>query len=443
MAASASAHGDRPRARTSVADLVRHVGEEVLVEGWLYHRRSSGKVRFVLVRDGTGIVQGVVAADAETSVFALADTLPQESSLRMGGKVRAEPRAPGGYELAVTHLEPIHVPVTPFPIGPKEHGIGFLMDYRHLWIRSRRQTPILRIRDATLWAIRSFFRERGFVATEAPILVGTAVEGTTTLFPLDYFGRPAYLSQSGQLYLEATCAALGKVYWIGPVFRAEKSKTRRHLIEFWMAEAEQAFLDHEGNLALQEDLVRYVVEAVVADRPRDLAELERDPALLLEEVRQPFARLTYAEAVAAVRNQGVEMEFGDDFGAPAEDALSRLLGRPVFVERFPAAIKPFYMKRDPEQTDLVLCADLIAPEGYGEIIGGSQRVDTEEELLSQLGEAHLPLEPYAWYTDLRRWGAIPHSGFGLGVERAVQWLTGIAHIREAIPFPRTLDRLYP
>lgn len=426
-----------------VAELGRHVGSEVLVQGWLYNKRSSGKVRFVLVRDGTGIVQGVVTPETDARTFELADALPQEASLRMGGTVRAEPRAPGGFELAVTRLEPVHVPTTPFPIGLKEHGTGFLMDHRHLWIRMRRQTPILRIRDAVLWAIRSFFHERGFVATEAPVLVGTSVEGTTTLFPLDYFGTPAYLSQSGQLYLEATCAALGKVYWIGPVFRAEKSKTRRHLIEFWMAEAEQAFLDHEGNLALQEDLVRYVVEAVVAEHPRDLAELDRDPGLLRRQVAEPFARVTYHEALALVQRAGVAMEAGDDFGAPAEDALSQHFGRPVFVERFPSSIKPFYMKRDPNQRDLALCADLIAPEGYGEIIGGSQRVDTEEELRAQLEEAGLPAEPYRWYADLRRWGSVPHSGFGLGVERTVQWIAGIPHIREAIPFPRTLDRLYP
>jgi len=426
-----------------IEDLGKHVGSGVLVQGWLYNKRSSGKVRFVLVRDGTGLVQGVITSDADPVTFSQADALPQEASLRVWGTVRAEPRAPGGFELAVTRLEPVHVPATPFPIGLKEHGPGFLMDHRHLWIRSRRQTPILRIRDAVLWAIRSFFHDRGYVATEAPVLVGTSVEGTTTLFPLDYFGTPAYLSQSGQLYLEATCAALGKVYWIGPVFRAEKSKTRRHLIEFWMAEAEQAFLDHAGNLELQEALVRHVVESVVAERPRDLAELERDPDVLRRQVGAPFARISYHDAVAVVQARGVTMEVGDDFGAPAEDALSQHFGRPVFVERFPAAMKPFYMKRDPDRPDLALCADLIAPEGYGEIIGGSQRVDAEQELLSQLDEAHLPREPYQWYSDLRRWGAVPHSGFGLGVERAVQWIAGISHIREAIPFPRTLDRLYP
>lgn len=426
-----------------IEELGKHVGSGVLIQGWLYNKRSSGKVRFVLVRDGTGLVQGVVTSDADPTTFSQADALPQEASLRVWGTVRAEPRAPGGFELAVTRLEPVHVPTAPFPIGLKEHGPGFLMDHRHLWIRSRRQTPILRIRDAVLWAIRSFFHDRGFVATEAPVLVGTSVEGTTTLFPLDYFGTPAYLSQSGQLYLEATCAALGKVYWIGPVFRAEKSKTRRHLIEFWMAEAEQAFLDHAGNLELQEALVRHVVESVVAERPRDLAELDRDPDVLRRQVGEPFARISYHDAVAVVQARGVAMEGGDDFGAPAEDALSQRFGRPVFVERFPAAMKPFYMKRDPDQPDLALCADLIAPEGYGEIIGGSQRVDSEEELLAQLNEANLPEGPYQWYGDLRRWGAVPHSGFGLGVERTVQWIAGISHIREAIPFPRTLDRLYP
>lgn len=426
-----------------IAKLDCHVGSEVLIQGWLYNKRSAGKVRFVLVRDGTGLVQGVVTSDACPAAFALADSLPQEASLRMWGTVRAEPRAPGGYEISITRLQPVHTPATPFPIGLKEHGTGFLMDHRHLWIRMRRQTPVLRIRDGVLWAIRSFFHERGFVATESPILVGTSVEGTTTLFPLDYFGTQAYLSQSGQLYLEATCAALGKVYWIGPVFRAEKSKTRRHLIEFWMAEAEQAFLDHDGNLSLQEALVRYVVEAVTAGHSRDLAELERDPAVLLRQVADPFARITYHQAVSLVQAAGVDMAIGDDFGAPAEDVVSQHFGRPVFVERFPATIKPFYMKRDPDCPDLALCADLIAPEGYGEIIGGSQRVDTEEELLRQLHEAGLAVEPYAWYLDLRRWGAVPHSGFGLGVERTVQWMAGIPHIREAIPFPRTLDRLYP
>jgi asparaginyl-tRNA synthetase len=426
-----------------VEELSQHVGQEVLIQGWLFNKRSSGKVRFVIVRDGTGWVQGVVTPAADEETFELAERLPQESSLRLWGVVRADARAPGGFELDVRRIQPIHIPKEPFPIGLKEHGVGFLMDHRHLWIRMGKQVPLLRIRDAVLWAIRDFFKRRGFVATETPILVGTSVEGTTTLFPLDYFGRQAFLSQSGQLYLEATCLALGKVYWIGPVFRAEKSKTRRHLTEFWMAEAEVAFLEHEGNLTLQEELVRHIVEAVVAERARELAQLKRDPEVLLAQVREPFARVTYAEAVEIVNAHGVEMSYGDDFGAPAEDALSAHFGRPVFVERFPAKIKPFYMKRAPDDPQVALCADLIAPEGYGEIIGGSQRVDTEEELLAQLEEYGLPREPYEWYIDLRRWGSVPHSGFGLGVERTVAWIAGTRHIRETIPFPRLLDRLYP
>jgi len=426
-----------------VEELDRYVGEEVLIQGWLFNKRSSGKIRFVIVRDGTGLVQGVVSPDADARTFELAERLPQESSLRMWGTVRADPRAPGGHELSVSRIEAVHIPERPFPIGLKEHGVGFLMDRRHLWIRMKRQVPLLRIRDSVLWAIRDFFRRRGFVATEAPVLVGTAVEGTTTLFPLTYFDRTAYLSQSGQLYLEATCMALGKVYWIGPVFRAEKSKTRRHLTEFWMAEAEAAFLEHDGNLKLQEDLVRYIVEFVVQDRRRELEALERDPAVLLAQVQGPFARVTYAEAVRIVKDHGVEMEHGDDFGAPAEDVLSAHFGRPVFVERFPASVKPFYMKRAPDDPSVVLCADLIAPEGYGEIIGGSQRVDAEDELLRQLEEYGLTQGPYEWYIDLRRYGSVPHSGFGLGVERTVAWIAGTRHIRETIPFPRMIDRLYP
>lgn len=429
--------------RVYVEELARYLGQEVWLEGWLYHKRSSGRVRFVLVRDGTGIVQGVVTPEADPTTFELAERLPQESSLRLQGTVRAEPRAPGGYEILTRKIEPVHIPKDPFPIGPKEHGVGFLMNHRHLWIRMRKQVPILRIRDAVLWAIRAFFKERGFVATEAPIIVGTAVEGTTTLFPIDYFGEPAYLSQSGQLYLEATCMALGRVYWIGPCFRAEKSKTRRHLTEFWMAEAEAAFLEHEGNLRLQEDLVRYIVEYVVTERERELLELGRDPERLLAQVQEPFARITYKEAIKIIRSHGVPIDYSDDFGAPAEDALSKHFGRPVFVERYPKEIKPFYMKRDPKDPSVVLNADLIAPEGYGEIIGGSQRVDSEEELLAQLEEACLPVEPYRWYIDLRKWGSVPHSGFGLGVERTVAWIAGVDHIRTTISFPRMLDRLHP
>jgi len=426
-----------------VESLASHVGQEVHLKGWVAGKRSSGKVRFLLLRDGTGMVQCVVTPGADSASFSLAEELPLEASVEVWGTVREDARAPGGHELSLTRVQPVHIPSEDFPIALKEHGVGFLMEHRHLWIRMRRQVPILRLRDGILWASRQFFKERGFVATESPILVGTSVEGTTTLFTLDYFGRPAYLSQSGQLYLEATCAALGKVYWIGPTFRAEKSKTRRHLTEFWMLEAEVAFLEHEGNLVLQEDLVRYIVEYAASEHAADLEALERDPRVLLDQVSEPFARVTYAEAVQLVREAGVEMEEGDDLGAPAEDAISKHFGRPVFVERFPAQIKPFYMKRAPDNPHQALCADLIGPEGYGELIGGSQRVDSEEELERQLREAGLPLEPYKWYVDLRKWGSVPHSGFGLGVERTVAWICGLAHLREAIPFPRMLDRIDP
>jgi asparaginyl-tRNA synthetase len=340
-------------------------------------------------------------------------------------------------------LDVIQEPTADFPIELKEQTPGFLLDHRHLWIRTGRQVPILRVRDAAFRAFRAFFCERGFVATEAPILTGASVEGTTTLFELDYFGDKAYLSQSGQLYLEATAMALGRVYWIGPAFRAEKSKTRKHVTEFWIAEAEMAFYDHAANLALQEDLVRYLVEAVVAERKEDLVTLERDTDLLLREVRQPFARIDYGDAVRLLQEKGHEVAFGDDFGAPEEEALGAHFARPVFIERFPVTMKPFYMKRDPADPTRVLAADLIAPEGYGEIIGGSQRVDTVEELLAQLEESKLPTAPYEWYIDLRRYGSVPHSGFGMGLERVITWICGASHIREVIPFPRQIHRLYP
>ncbi len=426
-----------------IEQLAHYVGERVTIRGWVAGTRSSGKVRFLIVRDGTGLVQGVVTADSGPGAFEAVGSLPIEAAVEVEGLVRADDRAPGGVELSLGRVLPVHVPEEEYPIAPKEHGVGFLMQHRHLWLRGRKQVPVLRVRDGALWAMRRFFKERRFVATEAPILVSTSVEGTTTLFSIDYFGQPAYLSQSGQLYLEATCAALGKVYWIGPVFRAEKSKTRRHLTEFWMLEAEVAFLEHEGNLQLQEDLVRYVAQYVAEEHGDDLEVLERDPNVLLAAVKEPFPRIAYADAVELVRCAGVDMEHGEDLGAPAEDVLSRHFGRPVFVERFPIGIKPFYMKRCADAPACALCADLIAPEGYGEIIGGSQRVDTQAELEAQLAEAGVPQDPYAWYVDLRRWGSVPHAGFGLGVERTVAWLCGIPHLREAIPFPRMLDRLAP
>ncbi len=421
----------------------KSVGEEVTLQGWLYNKRSSGKLLFLEVRDGTGVLQGTLAQPENPDLFALVDRLPRETSLEVSGILRADRRAPGGCELGIRTLRVIHEPTEPFPIELKEQTPGFLLDHRHLWMRTGKQVPILRVSDAVFRAVRAFFHERGFVSTEAPILTGTSVEGTTTLFEVDYFGEKAYLTQSGQLYLEATAMALGKVYWIGPVFRAEKSKTRKHLTEFWLAEGEMAFYDHAANTRLQEDLVGYVVEAVVSERKKELGELERDTDLLLEEVKRPFPRVSYADAVTLLQEAGHEVSAGDDFGAPQEAALGERFQKPVFIEFFPKSMKPFYMKRDPADPSRVLAADLIAPEGYGEIIGGSQRVDSLEELVAQLAEAKLPTAPYEWYLDLRRYGSVPHAGFGLGLARLVAWITGVPHIRETIPFPRQLNRLYP
>jgi asparaginyl-tRNA synthetase len=427
----------------AIAEARQHVGEEATLRGWLYNKRSSGKILFLQIRDGTGVLQAVLARPENSELFALADELPRESSIVVRGTLRADARAPSGCELQLRALEIIHRARQDFPIELKEQTPAFLMDHRHLWIRTGRQVPILRVRDAVFRAFRKFFEDRGFVATEAPILTGTSVEGTTTLFELDYFGERAYLGQSGQLYLEATAMALGKVYWIGPAFRAEKSKTRKHVTEFWIAEAEAAFVDHEENLQLQEDLVRCIVETVVDERRAELDQLERDVDLLLSEVSEPFARIDYGDAVALLKEKGHRIAFGEDFGAPEEEALGEAFGKPVFVQRMPASMKPFYMKRDPSDRSRALAADLIAPEGYGEIIGGSQRVDTEEELVAQLRECGLPTEPYEWYIDLRRYGSVPHSGFGMGLARVVSWVCGVKHIREVIPFPRQINRLYP
>lgn len=427
----------------TVLEAHRHIGQHVTLKGWLYNRRSSGKILFLQVRDGSGVIQAVLGASDNPDLFDQASALPRETSCIIHGTVKEDARAPIGCELLLEDLEIIHQPAEDFPIELKEQTPGFLMDHRHLWIRTGSQVPILRIRDAAFHAFRGFFHDRGFVATEAPILTGTSVEGTTTLFELDYFGQPAYLGQSGQLYLEATAMALGRVYWIGPAFRAEKSKTRKHVTEFWIAEAEMAFYDHAANLQLQEDLVRHIVTTVVRDKAPELKELGRDVQQLEEEVAEPFVRIDYGDAILLLNDLGHEVAFGDDFGAPQEAALGDHFHRPVFIERFPVAMKPFYMKRDPADRSRVLAADLIAPEGYGEIIGGSQRVDTEDELVAQLHEAGLSTEPYQWYIDLRRFGSVPHSGFGMGLARVVAWITGTAHIREVIPFPRQINRLYP
>ena len=419
------------------------ISKAVTLHGWLSNKRSSGKILFLQIRDGTGVLQGVLSQNDSPKLFETADALPRETSLIVSGTLRGDERAPGGCELEIQKIHVIQVPTEPFPIEMKEHTPGFLMDHRHLWIRTGRQVPILRVRDAVFRSFRRFFEERGFIATEAPILTGTSVEGTTTLFEVNYYEDKAYLGQSGQLYLEATAMALGKVYWIGPAFRAEKSKTRKHVTEFWIAEAEMAYTDHSENMKLQEELLFYLIEATIAERRSELEQLQRDVKKLREEVSSPFPLIDYADAITLLQEEGHEIAFGDDFGAPHEETLGEHFGKPVFVERFPVAMKPFYMKRDPDDPSRVLGADLIAPEGYGEIIGGSQRVDSLEELTAQLKESNLPLEPYQWYLDLRRYGSVPHSGFGMGMERVVSWICGVPHIREVIPFARQLNRLYP
>ncbi|WP_066634527.1 asparagine--tRNA ligase [Desulfolucanica intricata] len=422
--------------------LGRHVNEEVQIQGWLFNKRSSGKIRFIIIRDGSGQVQGtLVKSETDPELFELAGAVAQESSIRVKGIVREEPRAPSGYELTVTGLE-IVSPAKDYPITLKEHGVEFLADRRHLWIRGPRQASVLRIRSEIEQAIRDFFYERDFILADTPIITTLAAEGTTTLFEIDYHGEKAYLAQTGQLYSEATAMALGRVYNFGPVFRAEKSKTRRHLLEFWMVEAEMAYCDHEQNLKLQEELVYYIIQRVLKKNWLELKTLKRD-VNKLEAVKLPFPRISYSEAVKFLQEQGEDFKWGDDFGAPHETILSNKYESPVFVHRYPAEIKAFYMKPDPEDPKVVLGADLLAPEGYGEIIGGGQRIDDPELLQQRLKEHNLPEEEFQWYLDLRRYGSVPHAGFGLGIERTVAWICGLEHVREAIPFPRMLYRLRP
>ncbi len=425
-----------------IKNLGRHIGETVTVQGWLYNFRSSGKISFLIVRDGTGLVQGVmVKKEVGDELFALAGTLTQESSLKVTGTVREEPRAVGGYELTLTGLEVVGI-AAEYPITHKEHGVDFLAERRHLWLRTPRQTAIIRIRSEIEQAFRDFFYQRDFVLADAPVLTPAACEGTTTLFELDYHGDKAYLSQSGQLYNEATAAALGRVYCFGPTFRAEKSKTRRHLMEFWMIEAEMAYYDIDDNMKLQEEMVCYVIQRVLERCGQELKTLERDVAKLAA-VKLPFPRISYTEAVALLKNAGEDFTWGDDFGAPHETMIGNSFDSPVFVHRYPTAIKAFYFKPDPHDANVVLGADLIAPEGYGEIIGGGQRLDDLALLEARLAEHKLPREAFEWYLDLRRFGTVPHSGFGLGIERTVAWICGLDHIRETIPFPRMLHKMYP
>ncbi|HET9178735.1 MAG TPA: asparagine--tRNA ligase [Terriglobia bacterium] len=428
-----------------IRNLSRHVDQEVTVEGWLYNLRESGKILFPIFRDGTGLVQGVVVKSAvPPELFERARALTQESSLRVTGKVRAEPRAPGGYELGVTGLEVLQlVPADqPYPITPKEHGVEFLMDHRHLWLRSTRQRAILGVRHQIIRACRDFFDDRGFVLVDTPILTPSACEGTTTLFEVDYFEQKAYLAQSGQLYSEAAIMSVGKSYCFGPTFRAEKSKTRRHLMEFWMVEPEVAFAGLNEVMQLAEDLVANVVAHVLEKCRPELETLGRDVSKL-ERCTPPFPRISYDDAIKILKEKGSEIEWGGDFGGTDETLLAKNFDRPVLVHRYPSQVKAFYMRPDPGRPELALCVDMLAPEGYGEIIGGSERLADYDLLVKRMEESKLPREAFEWYLDLRRYGTVPHGGFGMGIERVVAWICGLEHVRETIPFPRMLYRLTP
>jgi asparaginyl-tRNA synthetase len=419
-----------------------HAGEEVSIRGWLHSRTDKGRLQFLLVRDGTGIIQCVAFQhEMSASAFAAAKAVTQESSLIVTGVVRADGRAPGGYELGLTDLQIVQL-AGEYPITPKEHGVEFLMDHRHLWLRSSRQWAILRTRAAIIGAIRQWLDSQGFLNVDTPVLTPSACEGTTTLFQTDYFGRPAYLAQSGQLYSEATIMSVGRVYCFGPTFRAEKSKTRRHLTEFWMVEPEMAYCDLDECMEISEQFVSHIVQTALVERSPELNILERDTTKL-EQVLPPFPRISYDDAVELLNAQGIQIQWGDDFGAPHETALGECFEKPVFVHRYPARCKAFYMESDPRRPELSLSVDLIATEGYGEIIGGGQRTESLELLERRLVEHSLPRQAYEWYLDLRRYGSVPHSGFGLGLERTVAWICGLHHIRETIPFPRVLGRMYP
>lgn len=425
-----------------VEDISAHKDQEVEIRGWLYNKRSSGKVRFLLIRDGTGILQATIfSPERNHPLFEKFDALTQESSLIIRGRVREDKRAPGGYELTIQEIEILQIAPN-YPITPKEHSTPFLMEHRHLWLRSRKQHAILQIRAELVRAIRDFFDGRKFRLMDTPILTPSACEGTTTLFETEYFDQKAFLSQSGQLYNEATAMAFGKVYCFGPTFRAEKSKTRRHLIEFWMVEPEVAFATLEDIIELGEDLVVYLVERILEKRKEELEILERD-IQPLEKVKKPFPRITYDEAIKLLKKKGSAIEWGDDFGAPEETLISEIFDTPLCVTHFPAKIKAFYMQPDPEREDVVLGVDFLASEGYGEIIGGGQRIHDLELLEKRIKEQNLPREAYEWYIDLRKYGSVPHAGFGLGVERTLAWICKIKHIRETIPFPRLLYRIYP
>jgi asparaginyl-tRNA synthetase len=436
---------------SSISRLNEYDGQEVTIRGWLYNLRESGKLLFPQFRDGSGIVQGVVPKNAVTpEVFEAVKGLTQESSVIVTGKVKAEKRAPGGYEMDVTNVEVVQkVPEdTPYPITPKEHGTDFLMEHRHLWIRSQRQAAILRVRSEIQKAMHEFFDSRDFVRTDPPILTPAACEGTSTLFPVDYFDEEAFLTQSGQLYIEATAMALGKVYSFGPTFRAEKSKTRRHLTEFWMVEPEVAYAELDDIMKLAEDFISHIVRRVLENRRKDLETIGRDISKL-ENIQAPFPRITYDEAVAMLQEGHKKgelennFEWGGDLGSPDETYISSKFDRPVMIHRYPVEVKAFYMEPDPQNPKVALCVDVLAPEGYGEVIGGSQRMGSYEKLLARIHEHNLPEEAFRWYLDLRKFGGVPHAGFGMGLERAVAWICGLEHVRETIAFPRMLHKMYP
>jgi asparaginyl-tRNA synthetase len=431
------------RAVVEVRHLTQHAGGTVAVRGWLFNRRSKGKIHFLQVRDGSGTVQAVMTKNSVSEeLFALCDGLPYETALTVVGEVRVDKRAPGGVELSAVDVQVHHRPTEEYPISKQAHGTDFLLSHRHLWLRSQKTHAILRVRDAAITAIRNFFSQRDFLCFDAPVFTPNACEGTTNLFEVEYFDDKAYLTQSGQLYAEAGAMAFGKVYTFGPTFRAERSKTRRHLTEFWMVEPEVAYAELEDIMVLAEEFLVDIVAHVVEHRRTELGVLERD-ITALEKIQSPFPRLTYDEACDLLEELGESHQRGDDFGAPAEAAISQRFDRPVLVHRYPTAIKAFYMKRDPEDAAKALCVDVLAPEGVGEIIGGGQREDELEVLEARIREHNLPLDPFAWYLDLRRYGSVPHAGFGLGLERTVAWLCGTEHVRECIPFPRTLYRTYP
>ncbi len=429
--------------KISIKDLSEHVGKEVTLSGWLYNKRSSGKIKFIVLRDGTGYLQCVYfKGNVSDEVFEIADKIGQESSITVSGKVKEEKRAPGGYELDATNLKIISE-AGDYPITPKEHGVEFLMDNRHLWLRSSKQVAILKIRHRIVKAIRDFFDDRGFTLMDPPILTPAACEGTSTLFETEYFDLgKAYLTQSGQLYAEAGAMALGKVYTFGPTFRAEKSKTRRHLTEFWMVEPEVAFYDLNDNMDLAEEFLEYIVQTVLKDMEEELKTIERDTTML-KNVKKPLPRISYDEAVEILKKNGIDFQYGNDLGGTDETVISNQFDRPVMVHHYPAEVKAFYMKRDPQNPKLALAVDVLAPEGYGEIIGGSQREDDLNVLIERIKEHNLPMEAFEWYLDLRRYGSVPHAGFGLGLERTVGWICGLEHVRETIPFPRMIYRNTP